>query len=119
MRGLVLAFLLLPQAAQADVLFCFLTPTSCPDETSCDEFMVTVDSHHSADAPYIDYGGVRASVLIVPERGADATSYVTLGHADREIITLFSGGDALHTRHYLLDDVPTAQTSTGSCYSFD
>lgn len=119
MRGLFLALLLLPSVAKADVLICYFTPTTCPPETSCEPFTLTINSHHGADAPYIDYGGVSASVTIVPEERVDAPSYVTLGHGDREVITLFSGRNALHTRHYLSGDVPSVQSSTGSCYSFN
>lgn len=43
---------------------------------------------------------------------------VTLADADRNIITLFPGGAAVHTRHFMLDQTPMAQSVPGGCVRF-
>lgn len=106
----------LPSIVRADVLICEFTPQNCPAETSCEPFDITINTHHGADTPYFDYGGVSASIMVVPN--SSDRSFVTLGADDREVISLFNGFDAIHTRHYTIDRVPTAQTSTGNCTSF-
>ena len=109
----------MPMGAQADVLVCDFTPTNCPPGASCDAFMVTIDTHHALEAPLFDFGGHLVPIVQVPEGAVEAPTYVTLGHADREFITLFNGFDAIHTRHYTTTDhAPTAQTSVGQCVSF-
>lgn len=112
-----LAFIALPTLVQANVLICEFTPQTCAT-TSCDPFTITINTHHGADTPQFEYDGTTASIVQIPDGAAQAQSFVTLGHADREVITLFNGFDAIHTRHFTLDDIPTAQTSTGRCTSF-
>lgn len=101
--------------AQADVLICEFTPQDCE---TCEDFTITINTHHGADTPRFEYGGVDASIMEVPEGGVDAPSFLTLGAADREIITLFNGFDAIHTQHYTEDSVPMARTAIGRCTSF-
>lgn len=114
-RALGLIFIVLPAIAQADVLICEFTPLHCSE---CEEFTITINTHHGAHTPQFEYRGTTASIQVIPEGSAAAQSYVTLGHTDREIITVFDGFDAIHTRHYTDDDTPTAQTATGRCASF-
>lgn len=112
-RALGLIFVVLPAMAQTDVLICEFTPLHFSE---CEEF--TINTHHGADTPQFEYRGTTASIQVIPEGSAAAQSYVTLGHADREIITVFNGFDAIQTRHYTDNDTPTAQTATGRCTSF-
>ena len=93
-RALPLLLIALP--AQADVLICGFAP----------------------DAPLFDFGGHSIPIRVVPEEGVEAPSYVTLGHGDREIITLFNGFDAIHTRHFTYAGAPASQTTIGRCTSF-
>lgn len=116
MRALATLLCTLPCTLQADVLICEFTPQTCPAETSCDPFEITINTHHGADTPYFRYDGVTASIMVVPN--SEGRSFVTLGTDDREVVSLFNGFDAIHTRHYTVDRVPTALTSTGRCTSF-
>lgn len=118
MIRLALLVWLTPLSSQADVLICELTPTVCLPGISCDPFRITIDTHHGVEAPMFDYDGTTSPIRLVPDEYAEAPSYVTLGHSAREIITLFDGFDAVHTRHFTHNGQPIAQTAFGRCTSF-
>lgn len=119
MKYLALIAAALATPAHADVLICDFTPQACPMGVSCAPFSVIIDTHHATDAPFFSYNGHTAPITVVPDDLADgAQSYVTLGHSDREIITLFQGFDAIHTRHFMMEDQPVAVSATGTCIPF-
>lgn len=118
MTRVALMFWLMTFSAHADVLICDFTPTACLPGISCDPFRITIDTHHGVDAPMFDYDGTTSPIRLVPDEYAEAPSYVTLGHGAREIVTLFNGFDAIHTRHFTDNTQPIAQTAFGRCTSF-
>ena len=114
----IATLLLLSSPVHADVLICGFTPTDCAPGVLCEPYEVTINTHHGAEAPMFDFGGHIVPIRVIPDDGVEAPSYITLGHGDRELITLFNGFDAIHTRHFTLNGQPAAQTTIGRCTSF-
>lgn len=98
MMRLAVAPIAAPTLVHSDVVIFTFTPQDCTAGISCAPFQITIDTHHTPIGPVFDYGGTTAPIRQIPIDGAAAQSYVTLGHADREVLTMFDGDYALHTR---------------------
>ena len=85
---------------------------------SCKRFDIVLDTHHGAGATRFSHGGITAPIRVGPDATVPSPSYVTLGHSDREILTLPGPNGALHTRHVLRGRQAHAFSGTGQCLPF-
>lgn len=113
MKILLAALLLLPATARAHVPICAFTPEARAAGTSCAPVEITIDTHHGPDTPHFAYGGTTAPITAIPDETVPAPNSVTPGHGDRDIVTLFNGVGAIHTRHVTLDGRPATISAPG------
>lgn len=104
-------------AVEFTPLVCLFTP-ECERDVLCDPASFTVEIAPIDHEPglWFVYDGILAPVRDLTPEGASLQSFITLGSVDREIISVFETGEAIHTRHYYRPGRgPHAIQSFGQC----
>ena len=116
--GLALGMGALPAMADAVPLLCLFTTDCAGQDDTCLPATFTIEIapiDHEAGL-WFTYDGITAPVRDVTPEDAATQTFLTLGHADREAVTVFDTGEAIHIRQYYQPGRGPAQhTAFGQC----
>ena len=121
-RGIIGAFALvlggIPAMAGAVPLLCLFTTDCGGQDDSCQPVTFIIEIapiDHEAGLWFV-HDGTTAPVRDVTPRDAMTQTFVTQGHADREAVTVFDTGEAIHIRQYYQPGRGPGQlTAFGQC----
>lgn len=108
----------LPAMADTVPLLCLFTTDCAGQDDDClpDTFTIEIAPIDHEAGLWFTYDGISAPVRDVTPTDAMTRSYITLGHADREAVTMFDTGEAIHNRQfYQPGRGPVQRTAFGQC----
>lgn len=106
----------LPAAGQEDGLLCQFRIACDTEDCTPETFRLELARIDQEGGLWFTYDGISAPVRDVTPEDAMTRSFITLGHADRELLTVFDTGDAIHIRqYYQRGHGPRQQTAFGQC----
>lgn len=108
----------LPSMAETVPFLCLFTTDCSGQDDTClpDTFTLEVAPIDHEPGLWFSYDGISAPVRDVTPEDAMTRTYITLGHADREAVTVFDNGEAIHIRQYYQPGRgPVQHTAFGQC----
>jgi len=107
-----------PAMASVVPLLCLFTTDCAGQDDACqpDTFTIEIAAIDHEPGLWFVYDGIMAPVRDVTPQDAMTQTFLTLGHADREAVTVFQTGEAIHIRQYYQPGRgPVQRTAFGQC----